>query len=144
MKNILFACFTLGACFAVLGANDLDDSKAIQGSWMPVAEELAGQPLPPPVLKAITLKLTKTDYDVTVTGEQPDHGTWTIEPGAKPKGMKIVGVKGPNAGKTIPAIYEINSDTLRICYDLSGAKRPANFKTLPGTRLYLATYKRVK
>ena len=69
-----------------------------------------------------------------------DRGTWTLDTAAKPKGMKITGVKGPNAGKTFPAIYELKADTLRVCYDLSGAKRPMQFKTSAGTKLYLVTY----
>jgi hypothetical protein len=43
-----------------------------------------------------------------------------------------------------PAIYELDGDTLRICYDLSRTKRPAEFKTLPATQLYLVTYERVR
>ena len=58
--------------------------------------------------------------------------------------LKITGVKGPNAGKTFPAIYELTADTLRVCYDLSGKKRPTEFATKPGTKLYLVTYKRKK
>ena len=42
------------------------------------------------------------------------------------------------------AIYELNGDTLRICYDLSGSKRPTEFKTAAGTKLYLVTYNRKK
>ena len=37
-----------------------------------------------------------------------------------------------------------NGDTLRICYDLSGKSRPAEFKTEKGTQLFLVTYKREK
>ena len=58
--------------------------------------------------------------------------------------MTITGTEGPNHGKTFPAIYEIKGDTLRICYDLSGVKRPTEFKSVPGTRLYLVTYSRIK
>jgi uncharacterized protein (TIGR03067 family) len=58
--------------------------------------------------------------------------------------MTIVGTKGPNTGKTFPCIYEIKGDTFRICYDLSGAKRPTEFKTVTGTKLYLVTYNRKK
>ena len=54
------------------------------------------------------------------------------------------GVKGPNKGKTFPAIYELAGDTLRVCYDLSGKKRPTEFKTKADTKLYLVTYKRKK
>ena len=80
----------------------------------------------------------------TEKGPSPDNGTITIDPAAKPKAMIVTGVTGPNAGKTFPAIYEFNGDTLRICYDLSGAKRPTEFSTTPGTKLYLVDYERAK
>ena len=60
---------------------------------------------------------------------------------AKPKALDITGTEGPNKGKKIPAIYERNGDTLRVCYDLSGKSRPAEFKTTAGTRLFLVDYK---
>jgi len=56
--------------------------------------------------------------------------------------MAITGTEGPNSGRTFPAIYELEGDTLRICYDLSGVKRPTEFKSIAGTRLYLVTYVR--
>jgi uncharacterized protein (TIGR03067 family) len=140
-------CVLIIAATVALTAFAADDSagvKPFQGTWVPDKAELGGQPMPDVVLKTITLKLTGNEYDVTVTGEKPDHGTWTIDTGTKPKAMTITGVNGPNAGKTFPAIYELEGDTLRICYDLSGAKRPTEFKTTTGTKLYLVTYKRKK
>ena len=71
-------------------------------------------------------------------------GTYTIDADSKPKSMTITGTEGPNHGKTFPAIYELKGDTLRICYDLSGAKRPTEFKSVAGTKLYLVTYSRKK
>lgn len=149
MKHIGFIVLVLATSLRALAANESADQKtandqhALQGDWLPIKAELAGKPFPDAVLNTISLKLTKNEYDVLVAGKS-DNGTWTIDPAAKPKGMKIVGVKGPNAGKTFPAIYEINGDTLRICYDLSGAKRPTEFNTKPATKLYLVTYKRKK
>ena len=58
--------------------------------------------------------------------------------------MEIKGTDGPNKGKTIPAIYELKDDTMRVCYDLNEKKRPTEFKTKAGTNLYLVTYKREK
>jgi uncharacterized protein (TIGR03067 family) len=135
------------ACAAVVGnasfAAQNSDLKAIVGVWIPIQAELGGKPMPPAVLKTITLKCGEGTYEATADGApQPDIGTFSIEPGAKPKGMKVLGVKGPNAGKTFPAIYELHGDTLWICYDLSGEKTPADFKTSVGTRLYLVTYQR--
>ena len=149
MKTILSVCLVLVFAVTVLSAENSvasktpDDQQVMQGDWVPVKAELAGQAMPEAVLKTISLKLTKSEYEVLVAGK-PDKGTYSIEPTAKPKGMKITGVKGPNAGKTFPAIYELTADTLRVCYDLSGKKRPTEFTTKAGTKLYLVTYKRKK
>jgi uncharacterized protein (TIGR03067 family) len=151
MKTIfaISTCLILAVSLAAHAAKEpddrkaADDQKALQGNWVPIKAELAGKPMPDAVVKTISLKLIKNEYEVLVAGK-PDKGTWTIDPAAKPKGMKIVGVKGPNAGKTFPAIYELTPDTLRVCYDLSGAARPKEFKTAAGTKLYLVTYRRKK
>ena len=95
------------------------------------------------VLKIISLKLDNGKYEVFV-GDQPDRGTYTLDSTTQPRSMTIAATEGPNRGKTFPAIYELKGDTLRICYDLSGAKRPTEFKTVAGTKLYLVTYNRKK
>jgi uncharacterized protein (TIGR03067 family) len=124
-------------------AGSFDDDKAVQGMWSPVKAELAGQPMTEALLKTIRLKLVNGKYEVFV-GDAPDKGTYTIDSTTTPKSITITGTDGPNRGRTFPAIYELNGDTLRICYDLSGAKRPTEFKSVAGTRLYLVTYSRKK
>jgi uncharacterized protein (TIGR03067 family) len=125
--------------------DQVGDTKALEGVWIPAEAELAGEPMPEAVLKSITLKVSQGEYEVSVEGEpEPDRGTFTLDPASEPKGMRITGVKGPNSGKTFLAIYELKADALRVCYDLSGAKRPTEFKTSPGTQLYLVIYKRKK
>ena len=126
--------------FVTLAA-EMTDAKAIQGDWKPVKAELAGQPMAEEVLKTISLKIDEGTYEVHV-GNSPDKGTVTVDSSTKPKSMTIIGTEGPNKGKTFPCIYELKGATLRICYDLSGAKRPSEFKTMAGTRLYLVTYVR--
>ena len=143
MKYLLYICLAVGASLHVFAADSPDDAKAVQGNWKPVKAELAGQPMTDNVLKSISLKLDHGKYEVFV-GDAPDKGTYTIDPATKPKSMTVTGTEGPNKGKTFPAIYELKSDTLRICYDLSGAKRPTEFKSIAGTRLYLVTYHRKK
>ena len=143
MKYILGICLAIGASLIASAGGSPDDAKAVQGSWKPATAELAGQPMPDTILKSISLKLDNGKYEVFV-GEQPDRGTYTIDSATQPRGMTITGTDGPNRGKTFPAIYELKGDTLRICYDLSGAKRPTEFKTSAGTQLYLVTYNRKK
>ena len=143
LEPILCLCLGLLASMSALAADAPDDVKAVQGSWKPAAAALAGQPMPEAVLKTISLKLDHGKYEVSVAGH-PDKGTYTLDSTSQPKGMTITGTEGPNHGKTFPAIYEIKGDTLRICYDLSGAQRPTEFKSVVGTKLYLVTYDRQK
>lgn len=119
----------------------VDDAKVLQGMWKPISSEVGGQALPDAVINSISLKMDSGKYEVFV-GQAPDRGTYTIDPSTKPKGMSVTGTEGPNVGKTFPAIYELKGDTLTICYDLSGAQRPTEFKSLAGTKLYLVTYVR--
>ena len=143
MKHILYIGLTVAASLTAFAADPPDDAKAVQGSWTPTKAELGGQPMTEAVLKSISLKLDHGKYEVSVGGNS-DKGTYTLDSASKPKSMTITGSEGPNSGKTFPAIYELKGDTLRICYDLSGAKRPTEFKTIAGTKLYLVTYKRKK
>jgi len=137
---ILSICFVVAVSFAALAA-DVPDAKAIQGDWKPVKAELGGQPMAEEVLKTISLKIGEGTYEVHVANS-PDKGTVTVDSSTTPKSMTITGTEGPNKGKTFPCIYELKGETLRICYDLSGVKRPSEFKTTAGTKLYLVTYAR--
>lgn len=115
-------------------------SKALQGTWTAVKTELAGQALP----LMVTLTIAGDDYEVIANG-RPDKGTCKVDSSIRPGRMTITGGEGgPNAGKTFLAIYELDGDTLRICYDLSGQKHPDAFATEKGTSLYLVTYQRKK
>jgi uncharacterized protein (TIGR03067 family) len=141
-KKLVCAGLAAAAALAAPAA-DAPDAKAVQGVWKPLKAELGGQPMTEDVLKTITLRLQDDRYVVSVGG-QLDKGTCTIDSSTKPHSMTITGTDGPNQGKTFPAIFELEGDTLRICYDLSGKRRPAEFKSLAGTRLYLVTYHRAK
>lgn len=135
-----------GLCLAIvasLSAFAADDAKTMQGNWQPATAVLGGQPVPDAILKIISLRLNDGKYEVLV-GDSPDKGTYTLDSTTKPKAITVTGTAGPNLGKTFPAICELDGDTLRICYDLSGAKRPAEFKSIAGTSLYLVTYARKK
>ena len=144
MKHLLCLCLVVSAALPAFAAGaPAADAQAVQGNWKPAAAELAGQPIPAAVVQSIRLKLDHGKYEVFV-GDKPDRGTYTLDAATQPKSITITGTEGPNQGKSFPAIYELKGDTLRICYDLSGAKRPTEFKTLAGTKLYLVTYQRQK
>jgi uncharacterized protein (TIGR03067 family) len=141
MRNVLYFAVPLLSVGVAFGADPPDDAKSLHGTWTPIKAELGGNPVPDAVLTTIALKLDNGRYEATVAGES-DKGTYTLDSAHKPKGMTVNGTEGPNKGKSFPAIYELSDDTLRICYDLSGTKRPAEFKSAAGTKLYVVNYKR--
>jgi uncharacterized protein (TIGR03067 family) len=144
MKTVPYVCIATVLFAATAWSQDAaGERKLLQGAWLPTAAELGENPFDEATLKTIKLVVEGDKYTVTV-GESIDKGAVKIDPGAMPKTMDIIGADGPNKGKTFLAIYELNGDTLRVCYDLTGKARPTEFKTKKGELVFLATYKREK
>jgi uncharacterized protein (TIGR03067 family) len=146
--RMMLATSLIVVSFATI-ARSRDDEKEkkvlakMTGTWVPTAAELDGEKLPKSVYESIKLVIKDEKYTVTV-GEQIDEGTVTLDLESDPTGMDIKGTKGPNDGKTIPAIYELKDDVLKVCYNLEGKKRPKEFKTTAGSKHYMVTYNREK
>ena len=145
MKTKTTPCICIGMILltAARGQDAADERKLLQGTWLPTAAEVSENPFGEATLKIMKLVVEGEKYNATV-GISVDLGTIRIDPAAKPKTMDIISTEGPNRGKTFLAIYELNGDTLRVCYDLTGKVRPTEFKTRKGEALFLATYKRAK
>ena len=146
MKTKTIPCICLAMILFTAAARSQDaveEHKLLQGTWMPTAAEVSENPFGEATLKIMKLVVEGDKYAVTV-GISVDLGTVRIDPAAKPMTMDIISTDGPNRGKTFLAIYELNGDTLRVCYDLTGKVRPTEFKTRKGEPLFLATYKRAK
>lgn len=129
-------------CFLIAPAagQKLDrEKKMIEGDWIVVSGELGGRKMPDEGFKDAKLIMADGHYTF-----QNDHGDYKLIADENPKAMDIHGVEGPNKGKTLLAIYEVNGDTLKICYDLSGKSRPHEFTTVAGTPQFLAIYKRAR
>lgn len=150
MRAFLFTIVILGFLPIGLVRADSDakkptegEVKMLEGTWQLVTGELAGMKFPEEVAKGIRLTLTADRY-VVATPDGDDEGTVQLMPDKMPKALDVSGTKGPNKGKTFLAIYEVQGESLTVCYDLEGTTRPTEFKTKPKTKLFLATYKKVK
>ena len=121
-----------------------DDASAIQGAWQAVSGEIGGKPLPEAAVKSTILKLANGKYEVSAVDGKPDTGTYRLPASAKPKRIDVILGVGPDAGKIIPAIYELSGDSLKICYSLRGSNAPTEFKTAAGTFAYLLNYQRIQ
>jgi uncharacterized protein (TIGR03067 family) len=139
----LYLALLLTSLLTISTTSRAADAASLDGTWLALTAELGGVRQPPAVVTNIVLKMAEGKYEVTVAGH-PDKGTCKVDASAKPKTMDITGTEGPNAGRNIPAIYELTGDKLKICYGLKGSLRPTEFKSNPGTQQYLVVYQRKK
>ena len=104
--------------------------ESLEGIWLPVAAELAGEAAPAMVLAKTELEFTDGRYLVRFGGATADHGTYVAADGR----ITLTGVAGPNAGRVIPCLFRFGGDTLSICFGLDGGL-PTAFAS-PRRRLY--------
>jgi uncharacterized protein (TIGR03067 family) len=118
------------------------DSANFNGNWTLTSGVKSGEKMSAEELKSIHLVLANGKYMAKV-GDQTDEGTYTIDESKTPNTLTLTGTKGPNKGKTMLAIYELeDKGTLKVCYDLSGKAFPTKFESKSDTPSFLATYER--
>lgn len=113
----------------------------IEGVWQPLKAELSGEYAPDMVLERMSLILNAGRYSVHFGGELSDRGAYTINVVVPHSVITLTGEHGANRGKTIPAIFQLVGDRLRVCYGLEG-QLPAAFVAGATTRFYLVSYRR--
>jgi uncharacterized protein (TIGR03067 family) len=144
MRSILLYSAILSLVILQMGKCDNPkDSEIVDGTWLGSKAELDGKPFPEELTKTIRITVEKGKYKVAVSGTY-DEGTFKLDPSTKPKSLDLVATDGPNKGKQLLAVYELDGDTLKVCYDLTGKNRPKEFRTTEGSQLYLVIYKREK
>jgi uncharacterized protein (TIGR03067 family) len=119
----------------------MSSAHSIEGLWQPLKAELSGETAPDMVLTRMTLTLRGGRYTVSFGGEISDQGAYALAPGEPFAEITLRGESGTNAGREIPAIFQLVGDRLRICFGLSGV-RPTAFVATADTRFYLVTYRR--
>jgi len=107
----------------------------------PSIGELAGEAMPALIAGKTEVELSSGTYVVRFDGQTADRGSYALGASGEHRQMTLRGIEGPNAGRTIPAIYQLVRDRLRVCYGIDG-QTPGAFATKTGSQLYLVTYRR--
>jgi uncharacterized protein (TIGR03067 family) len=113
----------------------------LHGIWEMVRAESGGEPSSDLLALRVELHFGTETYHVHFAGELADQGTYSRSSSEPHATLILLGAKGPNAGRTIPCIYQLVGDRLRVCYGLDGTT-PTAFATTAGSSHYLATYRR--
>lgn len=117
-------------------------SSEVDGTWKMVSADLNGEAAPELLLRRTTLELANGEYCVRFAGDVTDTGTFELGRNPAWKTMRLRGVEGLNAGRTIPCIYQLAGARLRICYGLDGVE-PSEFRSISENANYIAIYRRV-
>ena len=118
-------------------------SPGLAGAWIPVAANVSGKELVVSELRVKYLVLDGRDYSIIDRSNQiVDRGEYLVNEKVRPRTLDIVGRAGPNAGRSMLAIFDLIDDRLVVCYDLDGKGRPLNMQPHDDQLLLSITYER--
>jgi uncharacterized protein (TIGR03067 family) len=135
----------VGLVFAAEGEkNDAKkEYERFTGTWKIESMEVEGKKQPEDLLKGFRLVI-KGDQFTASQGDVMYKGNFKVDVGKKPKTIDITFTDGPEKGKTLAGIYELNGDTYKVCLDPNGKDRPKEFATKEGSAHVLEVFKREK
>ena len=122
---------------------DEDVIRRFVGTWRFDSMRAEGRPVPIEALKDAKLVLdgdrfAMTDANGTV------GGVYWVDASAAPMTLDIVFTDGPERGKGVRAIFQLEGDTYTSCVDVAGRGRPKAFTAEPGSGHVLQVLKREK
>jgi uncharacterized protein (TIGR03067 family) len=128
-----------------LAADTRDDAKQaadrLEGTWKVVSMERDGKKVSREEAEKMRVEFKGQRYAFR-GGDEDYDGTFRADASQKPKHIDTVVKQG---GKTINArgIYELDGDTLKICWS-DGDERPTAFATKPDSGLRMLVLRREK
>ena len=142
MLLVLGLALLVGAAYA----DDKDkksDLDKMKGTWKATSGEAGGQPLPKEALDPIVFTV-KGDKYTFKSAEEDEEGTLKLDSAKKPAQMDVSITEGKDKGKKQYGIYEIDGDTLKLCFAPPEAERPKDFTTKEGSDSVVMVFKRQK
>lgn len=119
-------------------SNDSLELQRLQGAWEQISMEDCGV-LNPPDEHSAPGALTLIEGDqfrvLTVAGDVLLAGSFTLDSSTTPKSITWIDSIGADAGKPLPASYELTEDDFVFIAADEGQPRPTRFSTGPGQTL---------
>jgi uncharacterized protein (TIGR03067 family) len=105
-----------------------DDAQKILGTWKVISAEDSGRRAPEESIKDMRWTVSKDTITYHVAS-RTTQWSYKLDPSKKPKWVDLV-----EGGRTRLAIYDVNGDTLRVCFaEGSQKERPTAFESKPNS-----------
>lgn len=140
MRGLTYTA-SMGCAIVLLGAADARsenaDEKQLQGKWIVESFRYNGNPVDR--LKQAVREFHDGKYSLTPKTGEAIEGSVKLDTTKTPKAIDL-----DVNGRIIKGIYELDGDTLRMCYNLTSDERPAAFESKPDSGLIVIVHKREK
>jgi uncharacterized protein (TIGR03067 family) len=131
-------------CLLGLGDPPLAGLAELQGTWTLVAMETEGHEVPAEDFQGYNAVYEGNRLTLRVGEKVRRRGIVTVDPTRPVKAINTWDQDGPYEDQTVPGIYALEGDTLKVCFARPGQERPKEFTTKAGTAFLSCVYKRQK
>jgi uncharacterized protein (TIGR03067 family) len=114
------------------------DLAKLQGIWKVESAVVGGENVPAEI--RADMSLTFKGEEVIPAKNPKDIATIKLDPSKKPAAIDLT----EKNQKTSLGIYEINGDTLKLCFNEPGKGRPTTFESAKGSQAVFVVLKRDK
>jgi uncharacterized protein (TIGR03067 family) len=118
------------------------DGDRIQGVWNLVSSERGGKAEAGDEKQPLQIEFTAESFRFRLPAGARRAQPYTLDPGKSPKAIDWLGDRKDVS--PVPGIYELDGDTLKVCWGVGDKVRPREFKTKAGKDDWLWVLKRAK
>ncbi len=119
------------------------DLEKVQGDWAQVSFVVDGGKLPDDEAQALFRSMKDDKYTIFQFKKVIGKGTFKIDASRKPKTIDAATIVGGRE-LTLLGIYELDQDTLKLCFAPPGKPRPTDFTSRKGSEHRLSVWEREK
>jgi uncharacterized protein (TIGR03067 family) len=138
-------CLLVVIAGLLLAADDKEDAiiktrTKLLGVWNVSSYEAMGAK-DPALSQQLKVVFTERDF-VVQNKDQENKAGYSLDPTQKPMQIDLTPASGPNMGKVLPGIFELDGDNLKVIWNDKNKGRPKEFKTAMDSGNVMLTMKR--
>jgi uncharacterized protein (TIGR03067 family) len=116
----------------------------LQGTWVLTSMETEGHEVPVEDFKDWTAVYEGNRLTLKAGQQVRRRGIITVDPSRRPRAINTWDQDGPYEDQTVPGIYALEGDTLKVCFARPGQERPKEFTTKTGRAFLFCVYRKQK